>query len=305
MISEIIALFTVALKMSTPIIFAALGGILSERCGIINIGLEGMMLVGALIATVTSYFTHNAWLGVIGGVIAGGVLGLLHAVLCIKFRGDQIVSGFGINMLALGLSACICEFIWKSRGASEKVTGLNPTPIPLLKDIPIIGDILGSHIPLVYLMLITVLIIHLIIYKTTLGLKIIAVGTNPKAADSLGINVFRIKYMGVIISGILAGVGGAYLSVGEVTRFRLGMSGGRGFMGLAAMIFGNWTPTGAFIGGLLFGFIYALQIRLQLSGIPIPVEFINAIPYLLTIAILAGVGIKAKPPSDYKPYVRE
>jgi len=297
-------LFAAAVRMATPIASAALGGVFSERAGIINIGLEGMMLTGAFAGVATSFFTGSAWLGVLAAILVGGLLGLLHAFLTVKFLVNQVVSGTGINILALGFTAYMSQVIWGSRGASETVNGLDAISIPLLKDIPIIGGIIGSHTPLVYLMFVIVVLSYIVLFKTPMGLRIRAVGEHPAAADTAGINVYRTKYLCVVISGMLAGFGGAFLSLGHLNLFVLGMTGGRGFIALAAMIFGQWMPYGAFGASLLFGFADALQMRLQSMGL-LPPQIILTVPYVLTIVVLAGVVRKARPPSDYKPYVKE
>ena len=299
-----VGLFAAALRMATPIAFASLGGIFSERVGIINIGLEGMMLTSAFTGVATTYFSGNPWLGVLAAVLAGGLLGLFHALLTVKFIGNQIVSGTGINIFALGFTAYMSQVIWGSRGASDSVQGLEAVSIPLLKDIPIIGDMIGTHTPLVYLMLIITVLSYVVLFKTPIGLRIRAVGEHPAAADTAGINVFKTKYLCVIVSGMLAGLGGAFLSLGHLNLFAWGMTGGRGFIAMAAMIFGKWMPFGAFGASFLFGFADALQMRLQALGL-LPPQIILAIPYILTVVVLAGVVRKAVPPSDYKPYVKE
>jgi len=299
-----VGLFASAIRMATPIAFAALGGIFSERAGIINIGLEGMMLTCAFGAVAATHFLGNPWLGVLAALIIGALLGLLHGLITIKFVGNQIVSGTGINILALGLTAYMSQIIWGSRGASDAVQGIDPISIPILKDIPIIGEIIGVHSPLVYILILAVAISYIILFKTPFGLRIRAVGEHPAAADTAGVDVFKIKYYCLIISGMLAGFGGAFLSLGHLNLFAWGMTGGRGFIALAAMIFGGWMPLGAFGASLLFGFSDALQMRLQTLGI-LPSQIILTIPYILTIIVLAGVIGRVNPPSDYKPYKRE
>jgi simple sugar transport system permease protein len=252
-----------------------------------------------------SQFSGIAWFGVLAAVAVGGLLGLLHGVITVRFAGNQVVSGTGINIFALGFTAYMSQVLWRSRGGSEgDVPGLPPISIPFLKDIPVIGDIIAGHTPLVYLMIIITVLSYIILFKTRFGLRIRAVGERPEAADTAGINVFKTKYLCLIISGMLAGLGGAFLSLGHLNLFVLGMTGGRGFIALAAMILGKWMPFGAFGASLLFGFADALQMRLQSLGI-LPPQIILAIPYILTIAVLAGVVGKATPPSNYKPYVKE
>ncbi len=299
-----VGLFAAALRMATPIAYASLGGIFSERVGVINIGLEGVMLTSAFTGVAVSHYTGNPWLGVLAALLVGGLLGFFHAVLTVKFVGDQIVSGTGINIFAMGFTAYMSQVIWGSRGASSSVTGLTPVSIPLLKDVPIIGKILGTHTPLVYVMILATVLSYLVIFRTPWGLRIRAVGEHPAAAETAGIDVLRMKYICVTVSGMLAGLGGAFLSLGHLKLFAWGMTGGRGFIAMAAMIFGKWMPFGAFGASLLFGLADALQMRLQALGL-LPSQIILTIPYVLTVAVLAGVVGKATPPSDYKPYVKE
>jgi ABC-type uncharacterized transport system permease subunit len=299
-----VGLFAAAIRMATPIVYAALGGMFSERVGVVNIGMEGIMLTSALGGVTVSYYTGNPWLGVAAAVAIGGILGLIHAVVTVRYAGNQIVSGTGLNILAMGFTAYMSQVLWGSRGASESVAGIEDITIPILSDVPIIGPIIGTHSPLVYLMPVVTIICYIVLFRTPLGLHIRAVGEHPTAAETAGIDVVRIKYMGVIVSGMLSGLGGAFLSLSHLNLFARGMTGGRGFIALAALIFGKWMPFGVLEAGLLFGFADALQMRLQSLGI-LPPQIILMIPYVLTVAVLAGVVGKAKPPSDYKPYKRE
>ena len=299
-----VGLFAAALRMATPLIFASLGGIFSERAGIINIALEGMMLTGAFSGVFVSYATGNPWLGVLAAVLVGGLLGFVHGIMTIKFTGDQIVSGTGINIFALGFTAYMSQVIWGSRGASDSVQGLGTVSIPVLADIPIVGEVIGKQTPLVYIALIVVVASFVILFKTPIGLRIRAVGEHPGAADTTGINVYKIKYICLIVSGMLAGLGGAFLSLGHLSLFVNGMTGGRGFIALAAMILGGWNPLGALGASLLFGFADALQIRLQSVG-ALPSQIILTVPYILTIIVLAVFVRRRNPPSDYKPYTKE
>jgi ABC-type uncharacterized transport system permease subunit len=299
-----VGLFAAAIRMATPIALAALGGIFSERVGVVNIGLEGMMLMGAFSGVIVSYYTSNPWLGVLSAIVVGGLLGLVHAFLTVTLKGNQIVSGTGINILALGFTAYVSEVVWGSRGASATVASLGVIDLPIISDIPIIGDILGSHTPLVYLMVVLVILAQIFLFKTSFGLRLRAVGEHPAAADTAGINVFRMKYIGIIVSGMLAGLGGVFLSLAHLSMFSYGMTGGRGFIALAAMIFGGWMPLGAFGASFLFGFADALQMRLQSMGI-LPPQIILMLPYIITVIVLAGVVGKTKPPSDYKTYEKD
>jgi len=299
-----VGLFAGALRMATPLVYASLGGIFSERVGIINIGLEGMMLTGAFSGVLATFGTGNPWIGILVSIIVGGLLGLLHGLLTVKFAGNQIVSGTGINIFALGFTAYMSQIVWGSRGASPNVQDLGTVPIPLLKDLPVVGEILGNQTPLVYIALVVVVLSYIVLSKTSFGLRIKAVGEHPAAADTAGINVYKTKYLGVIISGMLAGLGGAFLSLDHLSLFALGMSGGRGFIALAAMILGGWTPFGALGASLLFGFTEALQMRLQSIG-ALPSQIILTVPYIVTIVVLAGFVRRRIPPSDYKPYLKD
>jgi simple sugar transport system permease protein len=299
-----VGLFAAAIRMATPIALAALGGIFSERVGVVNIGLEGMMLMGAFSGVFVSFYTANPWLGVLSAIMVGGLLGLIHAFLTVTLKGNQIVSGTGINILALGFTAYASEVIWGSRGASPSVASLGVVDVPILRGIPIIGDILSSFTPLVYLMILLIILAQILLYRTSFGLRLRAVGEHPAAADTAGINVFRVKYTGIVISGMLAGLGGVFLSLAHLSLFSYGMTGGRGFIALAAMIFGGWVPLGAFGASLLFGFADALQMRLQSLGI-LPPQIILMLPYVIAVIVLAGAVRKSKAPSDYKPYEKD
>jgi simple sugar transport system permease protein len=299
-----VGLFAAALRMATPLVYASLGGLFSERVGIVNIALEGMMLTGAFFGVLATFGTGNPWLGVLASVLAGGLLGLLHALLTVKFAGNQIVSGTGINLFALGFTAYMSQIVWGSRGASQSVQGLGTISIPVLADTPIVGEVIGKQTPLVYIALIIVILSYIVLFKTPTGLRIRAVGEHPAAADTAGVNVFRTKYLFVMVSGMLAGLGGAFLSLGHLNLFVFGMTGGRGFIALAAMILGGWTPFGALGASLLFGFADALQMRLQSVGV-LPSQIVLIIPYVLAVLVLAGFVRKRIPPSDYKPYVKD
>jgi ABC-type uncharacterized transport system permease subunit len=295
MLSSLVLLLAATLRISPPIVLASIGGTYSERTGIINIGLEGMILMGAFAGVVGSHFLGNPWIGVLCAVLAGGALGLLHAVLCIQFKANQVVSGVGVNILALGLTTLLLQVIWGNRGASDPVPGIKSLSIPVIRDIPVLGDIIGNQNPLVYIMLAIVVVAWVVMFRTPFGLRIRAVGEHPEAADTVGIHVHRIQYMCVTVSGMLSGLGGAYLSLGWLNLFSQNMSAGRGFIALAANIFGKWNPAGGFGASLLFSFTDALQMQLQ--GIGIPIQFIQMIPYILTILVLASAVKRAVPPA--------
>ncbi len=297
-------LFAASLRMATPLIFASIGGLFSERVGIVNIALEGIMLTGAFSGVLATFVTGSPWIGVLASILFGGLFGYIHALLTVKFSGNQIVSGTGINLLALGATGYLCQIIWGSRGASQTVQGLDPVSIPLLKDVPFLGEVIGTQTPLVYLAIITVILSYILLFKTPIGLRIRAVGQHPAAADTSGVDVYGMKYLFVVLSGMLAGLGGAFLSLGHLNLFVLGMTGGRGFIALAAMILGGWNPIGALGASLLFGFADALQMRLQ-SVATLPSQIILTLPYILTIVVLAVFARKRSAPSDYKPYTKE
>jgi ABC-type uncharacterized transport system permease subunit len=297
-------LFAASLRMATPLVFASLGGLFSERVGVINIALEGMMLTGAFTGVLATFVVGNPWIGVLASILAGGLLGYLHAILCVKFSGNQIVSGTGINLLALGATGYLSQAIWGSRGASQPVHGIEATSIPLLKDVPFLGTVIGTQTPIVYISILTVILSYFLLFKTPIGLRLRAVGEHPEAADTAGVDVYRTKYLFLIVSGMLAGLGGAFLSLAHLNVFVLGMTGGRGFIALAAMILGGWTPFGAFGASFLFGFADALQMRLQSVG-ALPSQIVLTVPYISTIVVLAVFARKRVPPSDYKPYTKE
>ncbi|MBM7614054.1 ABC transporter permease [Alkaliphilus hydrothermalis] len=247
------ALIYATLRSATPLIITAIGGLISERSGIINIALEGKMLIGAFTAVVVSYYTGNPWFGVLGAIVAGGLMALIHGIVSIKYKANQVVSGTAINILAGGLTVFLLQIIFGVAGTSPQVAKLPSW---------------GRFHPLVYFAILLVFLTHYVIYYTPWGLRLRAVGEHPSAADTVGINVIRMRYIAVVISGMLAGLAGAALSIGGLNVFVKGMTTGRGFIALAAMIFGKWTPIGALGASLLFGFADALQMRLQGIGIP-------------------------------------
>jgi len=297
-------IFSATLRMATPLLFAAVGGIFSERSGVVNIGLEGMMLIGAFTAVAVSWYTGSAWLGVLGALLAGALMGFLHGVASIKYRANQVVSGTAINIFAGGLTVYLQRLIFKMAGVSEAVPRILDVELPLISKIPWIGPVIGRQNPMVYLAFLTVIVAHVVVFKTAWGLRLRSVGEHPAAADSVGINVYRMRYAAVTISGALAGVGGSYLSVAHLSRFVEGMTAGRGFIALAAMIFGKWNPIGALGACLFFGYADALQMRLQELGIP--TQFVQMLPYALTmIALIGFIGRAVAPKASGQPYVKE
>lgn len=279
-------IFLATLRMATPLILAALGGLFSERSGVVNIALEGLMLIGAFAAATISYFTGSPWIGVVAAMVVGGAFAHIHGVISIKYKADQVVSGTAINILVAGLTVFLLNVIFDTSGTSPNVPKLPEW---------------GWFNPIVYIALGLVALVHFVIWYTPFGLRIRSVGEHPAAADTLGVNVYHIRYICVILSGVFAGLAGADLSIGELRIFREGMTGGRGFIALAALIFGKYTPIGVLGASLLFGYAQAVQIRLV--GLSIPSEFIEMIPYVVTMIVLAGVVGKSTPPAAVgKPY---
>jgi len=299
-------LIATTLIKSVPITIGALSGILSERAGIVNIAIEGMMLAGALSSTVAASITGSLWIGVLAGIFTGMLMALLHGWLSIKYKVNQIISGTVINILATGLTSYLsAKFLQHYQNLNTPGT-FRPWAIPLLSDIPFLGPILFNNNIFVYAMYIFLALLTFALFSTKWGLRLRSVGEHPKAADTLGINVIRTRYMAVILSGMMAGVGGSYFTLGSVGRFDEVMTAGRGFIGLAAMIFGNWTPVGSFGAGLLFGFADSLASRLAILGLPIPPQFLGMAPYIATMIVLAGIiGRSQMPAADGVPYEKE
>lgn len=298
-------LFSGTLRVATPLIIAAIGALVAERSGVMNIGIEGMMLIGAFVAVAGSYYSANAWVGISLGVLVGALLGLFHAWASVTVRADQIVSGAGINLLAVGITNFLLIVLWQRPGASPLVDNISPIRVPLLADLPLIGPFFASQNVLVYVALVLVVLVEIVLFRTPFGLRIRAVGEHPRAADSVGVDVYRLRYLCVIFGGAMAGLAGAYLSVGELSLFTKQMTAGRGFIALGAMIFGKWMPFGTLGACLLFGFADAIQLTLQTQGLPIPTDLLMALPYILTLVALAGVvGRAVAPAAIGKPYVK-
>jgi len=302
-ITIIVALLAATLRMATPLIFAGLGGVFSEKSGVVNIGLEGIMVIGAFFAVYGTYVTKNPFIGIGYAMVAGMAVSLIHAFLSITMRADQVISGTAINLFSTAFASFMIVKVFKKGGQTDTVTAL-PYKIPkFIKDIPIIGDLIKDLNWFVIVAIILVFVSSYVLYKTRLGLRIRAVGEHPAAADTLGISVYKIRYLCVLISGALAGLGGAALSIGITPVYREGMVSGRGFIALAAMIFGNWKPKGTMWACLLFGFAEAFQIKAQSFGLNLPQEVYAMFPYVLTMFALAGfVGKTSPPAADGVPY---
>lgn len=296
-----------SLVRATPIALAALSGMWSERSGVVNIGIEGMMLFGAFAAVVAASASHSLLVGVLAGILTGALLGALHAVLSIRYKVNQIISGTGIIILALGLTSYLQRSVLNEVPELNRPgTAIPALEIPLLWKIPVLGPLLFRQSPIIYLMLILLVMTHIIMYYTRWGLRIRAVGEHPRAADTLGINVFKTRYINVLISGAIAGLAGAYISIGIVGLFNEGLTAGKGFLGLAAMIFGNWNPAGAFLGSLIFGFFDSWQEKLALLQVGVSTELLGMAPYLATMVVLAGVIGRARmPAADGQPYEKQ
>ena len=295
------ALLFSALRLSTPLIFAGLGGMFSERSGVINIALEGLMLMGAFTAAVATYELHNPYLGLLCGVAAGGALALVYAIACIRFEADQVVAGMGINILMAGLPALISGSVYDSTGSTPQLDKAIQLP-----------DLFGNRLNVATIIVfILVPVCWYVLYRTPFGLRLRAVGENPEAADAAGVSVLKMRYTGVVISGLLAAAGGAYLSIGQSSLFTRNMTAGRGYIALAALILAKWRPVPVLLACLFFGFMEALTNQIQgvfklPSGEDIPIQFIQMIPYVLTIIVLAGfIGLSRAPKALGIPYRKE
>ena len=295
---NLVGMMSSTLARATPIALAALTGLISERAGVINIGIEGIMLMAALAAVMVATFTHNLFAGLLAALVTGAIVAGIHAVLCIKFKVNQVVSGVAINIFGAGMTSYISQRYLESYGDLLNNSGTFPIySIPLLSKIPVLGPILFQNSPIVYLMLLVVIVLHVVLFYTPWGLRTRSVGEHPKAADTLGVNVYLMRYVNVIIGGLIAGLGGAYFTIGTVGRFDENMTAGKGFIGLAAMIFGKWNPIGAFLSSLLFGFADSLQVKMQILQVPIPSSFLAMAPYIITMIVLTGIVGRALPPA--------
>ena len=291
----IIDLLATSLRLAIPIGLAAIGVSICERSGIINLGIEGMMLFGALAAVIASYFTGSAWLGIIFAIIVGGFIGFIYALFCIKFRGSQSVIGIGLNLFATGITVVIVKAIWKQEGLSMPVNQVASIDFPILENIPFIGELFKSQSPFIILVVLIIFLSWFFMYKTKYGLRLRSIGEHPMAAESSAINIVLYRYIAVMICGALASLGGAYLSVVHNNLFVNNMVAGRGFMSIAANIFGGWNPIGSFLASFIFAFAQAIRLTFRLEFIP--EEFTQMFPYLLTLIILMGVGRNVRAPN--------
>jgi simple sugar transport system permease protein len=295
------------LLRSVPLTLGALSGVLCERAGVINVAIEGQFLMAAFAGALVASATQTLWYGLIAGVVIGGLMGALLAVLAIRYRVDQIVVGVVLNLFALGLTGFLTDRVLVRHQATLNTPNVfSSVEIPLLAKIPVIGPVLFNQNVFVYLMYILLVILHVALFHTRWGLRVRAVGEHPRAADTVGIQVFAVRYRNVILGGMMAGLGGAYFTLGSVGSFAKNMTSGRGFIALAAMIFGHWSPFGAFAAALLFGFADALQSILAVLNVPIPSQFLLMAPYIATILAVAGLVGRVRPPAaDGQPYVKQ
>ncbi|MCP4143077.1 MAG: ABC transporter permease [Chloroflexi bacterium] len=294
------AVLASTIRQSTPLVLGALCGLLCERSAVINIGIEGQMLLGAFVGFLVNVWTGNLLIAVIAAILAGALMGLLLAYMSVTLKMDQIIGGTVINILALGLTGYFYQVGLTTDGK------MLPIPLGPLADIPIIGPAFFNNPPITYATFILVIAVHYVLFYTKWGLRTRAVGEHPRAADTLGVNVFKVRYVNVIVGGAIAGLAGAFLTLEAVGSFERAMTNGRGFVALAVMLFGKYTPLGAWGAALLFGFANAMQTQLQFADIKIAHQFIGMLPYVLTIVILSGfVGRTRVPAADGVPYEKE
>lgn len=304
-ILQIISSFIEAdLRVATPILIAAIGLLYMEKAGVVNIGAEGTMLIGALTGSIGAFIFQNPWMGALLAALVCGLVGLIFAFLVVTVKANQIVTGIAINIIALGATTTVNRVFFGLNASSTNIPSFNKVAIPFLSEIPVIGPIF-NQMGLAYIALLMVPFTYYLMKKTSIGLSIRSVGEHPEAADTAGINVFKIRYGTIIFGSMIIGIAGSYLSMGLLSFFSENMVSGRGYIALASVIFGKWNPYGILLATLLFGFGDALQIRMQALGSSIPYQFLLMLPYLLTVAALAGFVGKAVPPkASSKPYFK-
>jgi len=291
--------------LSVPVTLGALTGLMCERVAVINIAIEGQLLTAAFVGTIVGS-AWGIWAGLVGAMLTGAVLGAVLAVLAIRFRVDQIIAGVVINIFALGITSFLARRVLAEAQDLNSPGRFTSLKIPILGDIPVVGSMFFDHNMFVYVTFILVIVLHFGLFYTRWGLRSRSVGEHPEAADTVGINVYRTRYRNVILGGLIAGFGGAFFTLAQVSRFEENLTAGIGFIGLAAMIFGRWMPIGVLGAGLVFGFARALQQKLGILGTPIPSEFLSMTPYIVTMIVVAGVVGKARPPAaDGQPYIKD
>ena len=291
-----VAFWAATVRFAVPLILAAMGEVFSERAGILNIGLEGMMLSGAFGGVLGSFLFGSPWIGLLTAMLCGGLVGLIHAVVSVTVRGDQVVSGVAINITMLGLTTFLSRRFFEV-GQRTTVSAFSVWEVPFLSEIPFFGEVLFKHVPLVYITYLLVPVSAFLLYRTTWGLKIRAVGEQPLAADTVGVNVTAWRYALTMICGAMAALGGAFLSLGQLDMFLENMSAGRGFIVLAAVIFGRWDPLRVAAACVFFGAADASTLRLQALDVKIPYELVLMIPYLMTFLAFVGLVGRTRPPS--------
>ena len=300
--SVLIGILYSGIRLAAPYLFAALGETVSQPAGVVDLGVDGIMLMGSFVAFYVVFKTGNLWLGVAASIGVGILMGLLMAVISVTFQAEQGISGIGLYLFGLGLSSLLFRTMI---GSVKGITSFQPLRIPVLSDIPVIGEIFFNHNILIYMAYVMVPVIWFIFGKTTLGLKIRAVGQNPEAADSLGVNVNRVRYFGVIFGAAMAGVAGATLSTGLMGVWQDNITNGIGFIAVALVYFGGWRPLGVLFGSLLFATVNAFQLWIQVKGIPIPSELAVMLPYVLTIIVLVFASGRVRQPAALtKPFER-
>ncbi len=289
-------------RLATPYLFASLGETFGQKSGVLNLGVEGIMLIGAFAAFYTTFITENLWLGLLAAIIVGGIMGLSVAIINVTLKAEQGISGIGVYLFGLGMSELLFQ---KTLGTVETVSGFPSIYIPFLSDIPIIGEIFFQQNLLVYFAYIMVPISWFVLSKTTLGLKVRAVGENPEAADTLGVSVSGVRYFTEIFGGVMSGIAGASLSIALLNVFQQNLTSGLGFIAVALVYFGGWRPFGVLVGSLIFSMVNALQLWVQVLNIPVPSDIAVMMPYVLTILALIIAVQRVRPPSALtKPYER-
>ncbi len=306
MVLEFVTLLTATLRMATPLIYTAIGETYSERAGVINIGLEGLMLIGAFSAYAAVFYTQNLLVGLLVAILFSALFGLTFAFLTITIKTNQIIVGAALNMVGLGVTGFFYRTLFAQTGLVKPVLIFSPIAIPGLSSIPLLGPILFNQNLLVYGMFLLIPCAAFVMFKTPFGLAVRSLGEHPLAADSVGLHVAELRYITVLISAALAGVGGAYLSIAHANQFIEGMTSGRGFIALAIVAFGRWKPVGVLWAGLIFGAAFALQLRLQVAHLNIAYQFLQILPYVITIFVLIiSRGKSAQPKELGVPYPQE
>ena len=299
----ILGILASGIRLATPYLYAAIGETFGQRSGVLNLGVEGQMLLGAFAGFYMTYHTGNPWLGLLVAILMGAVMGLVMGFITVTLHAEQGISGIGIYLFGLGMSDLLFQ---KTIGSVETVVGFRPIHIPVLSDLPVVGKVLFQHNILVYLAFLLVPVSWFVLNKTTLGLKIRAVGENPEAADSLGVSVKGIRYFTCILGGTLSGIAGASLSIALLNVFQQNLTSGMGFIAVALVYFGGWRPLGVMLGSLLFSMVNSLQLWVQVLNIPVPSDIAVMMPYVLTILALVVAVQRVRPPTALtKPFERE